>query len=395
MSLSSLPLKQSLLLVCLAGFFFPGCLWADQKNPEDQRPEIFASIWQLPKLYKNKDNPTIQSFSIVGRYHGQYWASESEGNSEDGWENRRFYLGFNTQFLQQFTLEVQIAITDDFDPITESLYDAFLKWENSEKTFAVSAGRLDYVYTGMERSTSSKRIKTMERELLVNQIMPGEVVGIYAKGKHVDLSYQTGLFSGSIDDTFTSFEGGFGALLGFAHEVPFFYDKGTLHLDYLYNNGNEENDAFKPYRNIVSLWHQGQKGPLAIDVDLTVASGVGEESNVCGLTLLPTYELAHNLIWGGDKLRLAMRYHYASSRDEHGLKFNKRYEQKVASGKGDSYNSYYLGFIYDIYQEKLKLMGGVEYFDMAGVADDAYTDLRDGNTTINGWSFISGVRLYF
>jgi phosphate-selective porin OprO and OprP len=394
--MNSLPftLNHSILVACLAVIFYPVTLWADQDNSEDQAPEIFASIWQAPRLYENTDNPTIQSFSIVGRYHGQYWASKSEDNSDDGWENRRFYLGFNTQFLQQFTLEVQIAITDDFDPITESLYDAFLKWENSEKNFAVSVGRLDYVYTGMERSTSSKRIKTMERELLVNQIMPGEVVGIYAKGKHAGLSYQTGLFSGSIDDTFTTFEGGFGALLGFAHEVPLFYDKGTLHLDYLYNNGNEENDAFKPYGNIISLWHQGQKGPLAIDVDLTVASGVGEESDVFGLTLLPTYELAHNLIWGGDKLRLAMRYHYASSRDEHGLSFNKRYEQKVASGKGDSYNSYYLGVIYDIYKEQLKLMGGVEYFDMAGVAEDE-SNSTDGNTTIDGWSFISGVRLYF
>ena len=89
-----------------------------------------------------------------------------------------------------------------------------------------------------------------------------------------------------------------------------------------------------------------------------------------------------------------MRYHYASSRDEHGLNFNKRYELKVASGKGDSYNSYYLGLIYDIYQEKLKLMGGVEYFDMAGVADDNNAP-TDGDTTIDGWSFFSGVRLYF
>ena len=390
----SFTLPQIALAICLLGIFLPMDLQANQESMAEQPPEIFASIWQIPKLYKNKDNPTIQSFSVVGRYHGQYWASESEGSSDDGWENRRFYLGFNTHFLQQFTLEVQIAITNDFDPITESLYDAFLKWENSEKNFAVSIGRLDYVYTGMERSTSSKRIKVMERELLVNQIMPGEVIGIYAKGNHAGLSYQTGLFSGSIDDTFTTFEGGFGALLGFAHEVPLFYDKGTMHLDYLYNNGNEKNDAFKPYGNIISLWHQGEKGPLAIDIDLTIASGVGEESDVFGLTLLPTYELGHNLIWGGDKLRLAMRYHYASSKDDHGLSFNKRYEQKVASGKGDSYNAYYLGFIYDLYQEKLKIMGGVEYFNMAGVADDE-SNSTDGKTTIDGWSFISGVRLYF
>jgi len=395
MKLLSITLTKTALAICLFASFFPMALQAEEESTAEPSPAIFASIWQAPTLYENKDNPYVQSFSIVGRYHGQYWSSESEGNSDDDWENRRFYLGFNTKLFQQFTLEVQININEDFDPLYKSLYDAFLKWENSADNFAVSVGRLDYVYTGMERTTSSKRIKTMERALLVNQIMPGEVVGLYAKGKNGVFTYQTGIFSGSIEDEFTSFKGGFGALLGFSHEVPLFYDKGTLHLDYLHNNGNENNNAFKPYENIVSLWHQGQKGPLGLDVDLTIASGVGEESDVFGLTLLPTYDLAHNLIWGGDKLRLAMRYHYASSSDEHGLQFNKRYEQKVASGKGDSYNAYYLGFIYNIYQEKLKLMGGVEYFDMADVADDDDIHSMNASKNIDGWSFISGVRLYF
>lgn len=395
MKLPSVTLIKSALAICLFTSFHPVDLQAGQENTAEPSPAIFTSIWEAAKLYENKDNPYIQSFSLVGRYHGQYWAADSEGNSDDDWENRRLYMGFNTKLFQQFTLEVQINTNDDFDPFYKGLYDAFIKWENSADNFAVSVGRLDYVYTGMERTTSSKRIKTMERALLVNQIMPGEVVGLYAKGKNGAFKYQTGLFSGSIEDEFTSFDGGFGALLGFAHEVPLFYDKGTLHLDYLYNNGNEKNNAFKPYENIVSLWHQGRKGSLGIDVDLTIADGIGGQSDVFGLTLLPTYDLAHNLIWSGDKLRLAMRYHYASSSDDYGLTFNKRYEQKVASGKGDSYNAYYLGFIYNIYQEKLKLMGGVEYFDMAGVADDDESASIDLNQKIDGWSLITGVRLYF
>ena len=370
-------------------------LWADQGAKKEQSPAVFSSIWNMPKLYKNQENPYIQSFSLVGRYHGQYWLAESEVNKDDGWENRRFYVGFNTKLFKQFTLEVQISINDDFDPVYESLYDAFIKWENSDKNFAISTGRLDYVYTGMERSTSSKKIKTMERALLVNQIMPGEVIGIYATGINAALSYQTGIFSGSIEDEFTSFEGGFGALLGFGCEVPLFYDKGTLHLDYLYNNGNEDNNAFEPYEHIVSLWHQGQKEPLWIDIDLTIASGVGEQSDVFGLTLLPTYDLINDLIITDDKLQLALRYHYASSSDEHGLSFNKRYEQTVASGKGDSYNSYYLGLNYYIYHQKLKLMTGVEYFDMSGVADDDEVNSIVGNRNIDGWNFITGVRLYF
>lgn len=382
------------LLFCFTGLFLSTCLWAGQNTSKEQPPEAFATIWKAPRLYANKNNPSIQAFSLVGRYHGQYWSVDSEGNRDDGWENRRLYLGINTRLFQQFTLEIQITVNDDFDPVYEGLYDAFIKWENSEDTFSASVGRLDYVYTGMERTTSSKKIKTMERALLVNQIMPGEVVGLYAKGKHGALAYQTGFFSGSIEDEFTSFKGGFGALLGFAYPVNLFYDKGTLHLDYLYNNGNEDNNAFEPYEHIVSLWHQGQRGALGIDMDFTMASGVGDTSDVLGLTLLPTYGLVHNMLISGDKLQLALRYHYASSRDEHGLKFNKRYEQKVASGKGDSYNAYYLGLNYYIYQQKLKLMAGVEYFNMADVKDDDST-IQNTDTTIDGWSFISGIRLYF
>ncbi len=35
--------------------------------------------------------------------------------------------------------------------------------------------------------------------------------------------------------------------------MPLFYTDGSLHLDYLYNNGNPSNDAFKPYDHILSL----------------------------------------------------------------------------------------------------------------------------------------------
>lgn len=382
-----------MLAVCFVCCFLPGTLQGAEE-PVALPPEVFTSIWLVPKLYKNSENSIIQSFAIVGRYHGQYWYSESEGNSAHGWENRRFYLGFNTKFLQQFTLELQVNISEDFDPVVKSLYDGFLKWETTAKDLAISVGRLDYVYTGLERSTSSKRIKTMERELLVNQIMPGEVAGLYMKGSEGGLDFQAGVFSGSINDTFTSFAGGFATLIGVSGDVPLFYDTGVLHLDYLYNNGNEDNNAFKPYRDILSLWHQGSYGVLEIDLDVTIATGVGEVSDVYGVTLLPTYDLVENLFVSEDTLRLALRYHYASSRDAYGLEFNKRYEQNVASGRGDSYNSYYVGFIYDIYAEKLKIMGGIEYFNMDGVTVPD-NDLKEAVRGVDGWSFISGVRLYF
>jgi len=372
-------------------FLYPTCLLASQDRPRQSSPPLFDSIWDAPKLYTDTNNPYIQSFSLIGRYHGQYWIADSEGNKEEDWENRRMYFGFNSKIFQQFTLELQISLNDDLNPTYEGLYDAFIKWETSTKDFAVSAGRLDYVYTGLERSTSSKRIKTMERALVVNQVMPGEVIGLYAKGKNGDFSYQSGLFSGSIKDEFTDFKGGFGALLGVGYKLPLFYEKGDLHLDYLYNNGNPENNAFKPFEHIISLWHQGQIGPFEIDTDITAATGIGEQSDLFGFTLLPTYDFARDLVIPGDKLQLALRYHYASSRDDFGLQLNSRYEKKVATGQGDSYNAYYIGLNYYIYQQKLKLMTGLEYFDMADVLSDDTPEVHD----VTGWNFISGIRLYF
>ena len=349
-------------------------------------------VWDVARLYDNKENSLIQKISLVGRYHGQYWYTESDDESADDWENRRFYVGFNAEFLHNFTLEVQMSINDDFDPVYKSLYDAYLKWTEPESGFNLSVGRLDYVYTGMERTTSSKKIKTLERALLVNQLMPGEVVGIYATGKTGGVTCQAGIFSGSIEDEFTSFDGGYGALVGLSTSLPLIYDEGTLHLDYLYNDGDEDNNAFKPYEHIVSLWHEGTIGPWEFGIDFTFGSGVDETSDVFGMTLLPTWTFAKDLIFAGDSLQLALRYHYGTSDDAFGLSFNKRYEQEVVSGRGDLYNSLYAGLNWYVYEQKLNLMAGIEYFDMDGVED---SDNAGRLTSVDGYSFITGIRLYF
>ena len=361
---------------------------------EQQSPAVFESIWQVPELYNDTSNGVVQKLSLVGRYHGQYWWAKSDENRDSDWENRRMYIGFNAKLFSNITVELQVSLNDDFAPIYRSLYDAFIKWQQPEGDFSVSVGRLDYVYTGMERSTSSKRIKTIERALVVNQIMPGEVVGTYITDTIGPFSYQTGLFSGSIKDEFTDFSGGFGALIGMQHDAPLLYSEGILYLDYLYNNGNAENNAFKPYEHILSLWHEGQTGPLSVGIDITAATGVGDTSDLLGLTLLPTYDIIDNFFLSNDKLQIAMRYHFATSAKSYGLNFNKRYEQPVTAGSGDRYNSFYLGLNYFLYQQKLKLLAGAEYFTMDNVLDD--TGEADADTErVDGWNISTGIRLYF
>jgi hypothetical protein len=301
------------------------------------------------------------------------------------------FLGFKARIYEQFTLESQFAIAEDFDPFYDGLYVTFLEWENTKSTATVSVGRLDYLYTGLERSTSSKQIPTIERSLLVNQVMPGEVVGLHGTGQQKGFSWHGGLYSGSIKDEFTSFDGGFAATLGISSDLPLRYESGRIHLDYLYNDGDELNNAFEDYEHILSLWHQGQSGPYGIGFDLTMASGLGDQSDVLGLTILPTWDVADSVLIGGDLLQLAARYHFASSDDDQGLSFNKRYEQEVASGLGDRYQSFYLGLNYLLNSHKLKLLAGAEYFDMSGVVSESVPE----RSSVDGWSFAAGLRLYF
>jgi phosphate-selective porin OprO and OprP len=54
---------------------------------------------------------------------------------------------------------------------------------------------------------------------------------------------------------------------------------------------------------------------------------------------------------------------------------------------GNSYQAVYAGINYLIYGDRLKLMNGVEYSVMK--------DSALGHDSFNGWTFFSGVRVYF
>lgn len=358
-----------------------------ESSPGDQPPPLLEEMWSATEIYQDDDDQGIETFRLVGRYHGQYWSVDADQGRASGGENRRVIFGFQALLHPGFLLELQMHVNDEFNPVYDGLYTGFIKWTSPTSDFSLSLGRLDYLFTGMERSTSSKKNYTFERGLLVNQIMPGEVVGLYGRGKIAGMSLQAGLFSGNIENEFTDFSAGLAATAGVAYDLPWLYEKGTLHLDYLYNDGNRDNNAFEPYGHTVSLWHQGRKGPFALGIDLTGATGIGERSNVWGLTLLPTYDFARNLVIDGDMLQLSLRYQYASSVDDNGLRLQRRYEQNVASGQGDEYHAVYAGLNYYIYGYKLKLMMGSEYSRMR--------DTAAGRNEFRGWTHFAGIRLYF
>jgi phosphate-selective porin OprO/OprP len=359
--------------------------WAQQASGEI--PGIYDRIWAAPVLYESTDNSTVQSFSLIGRYHGQYWAVRADQGDADDWENRRMIFGFNSEWSQNVTLQAQMYVKTGDGSLYDGLYVAFLEWSSPDSDFSISAGRLDYLFTGLERSTSSKKITTIERGLLVNQLMPAEVVGAHLHGKHGKFSYQAGLFSRSIEEEFSDFDSGSAAVIGGAYDTPLFLEEGSLHLDYLYNSRSTEGNAFRPYRHVVSLWHQGKSGRLGMGMDLTVADPLETSGYVWGLTLEPTWMLTSELFGKDDPLQLALRYQYAYASEENGLHLQRRYEEKVTEGEGNRYQALYAGLNYYLYSHKFKLMAGAEYARMKDDADDG--------GAYRGWTWFGAVRLYF
>jgi len=359
--------------------------WAEPDS--GQSASLYDKVWDAAVLYKNDDNPTIQSFSLVGRYHGQFWSVHADQGNAHDWENRREIFGFNSRWFQHFTLQAQMYVDTSGGSLYDGLYVAFIEWSPPDTDFSLSAGRLDYLFTGYERSKSSKKISTIERGLLVNQIMPAEVVGAHVEGRQGRFSYQAGWFSSNIEEEFSSFDTGSAAVIGAGYDTTLFYDEGSLHLDYLYNSRDTEGNAFRPYSHVVSLWHKGERGRLGMAVDLTMAKPLETNGEVWGLTLEPTWMLLYGLLGNNNSLQLALRYQYASSDEDNGLHLQRRYEEEVTQGEGNQYQAVYGGLNYFLYDHKLKFMLGGEYAHMKDDADDG--------GEYRGWTWFGAVRLYF
>jgi phosphate-selective porin OprO and OprP len=349
---------------------------------ETSSASIFDTVWALPVLYSDKTNPVVQRLALIGRYHGQYYKVDAdEFGSDKDWDHRRTRVGIKAELFRIITFEGQMNIDMDNNRsgFFDSVEDLYIDVKPSD-AFGLSIGK-HKPYLTHEWNTSSNRIKTIERSLLVNQIIPDKVYGVTAFGKGGDVSWRVGAFSATYTERWElpEFDGGYliNASLG--------YDagkKGQLRLEYLYNDGDRRNFvATKPYEHSFSLNYNGTHGSLGLAADLIYAVGSGEVSDVWGIVVLPYYKIT-------DKLEGVFRYTYAGSDARNGIRLASRYERRVDNltvDRGDKHHSFYLGANYYIYGDRLKLMSGVEY---------STADLQDGNDW-DSWTWFGGVRLHF
>jgi len=341
-----------------------------------EESSLLDNLWALPTLYKG-DGAILQEFGLIGRYHGTYYDVDGDDQgSDDGWDNRRQRLGFSAALFNQLDLEVQFNVdyAQESDRFFKNIEDVAIEWSGIEG-LGLAIGKFKPTVS-REYNTSSKRIKTIERSLFVNQVVPEKVWGASTDVEVGGLDVQVGAFAGDLDGDWDFSEFNAGYLLNAA------VDFGDVRLSYLYNDGNEGNTGAEDYDNIVSLSYvnYGKKGyeGLGLFAEAMYADG---DSSGYGITLMPSYMIT-------DQLEAVVRVHHAGSDESDGLTVQKRYDRKVSdlsSKVGDQYIGVYGGLNYYINGDKLKLMGGVE----VGSFD------QDNGDSLDVVSLMAGVRIYF
>lgn len=378
-------MKKTHLTALLAGLgIFAGNALAGEPAKEVIVPvepkgfcDYYDDLFGLLTFYKG-DGPLIQEIKAIGRYHGQYHDTESPLGDDSDWENRRFRFGLQVKFLKDFKLKAITNLKRDFsssDDLFQSMEEINIEWAPSDQ-WALIVGKQKPAIT-REYSTSSKKIKTIERSQLVNQIVPDKSGGVWLEIPDVGgFALDIAGFTGGVTDTFEmpDFEGSYGVLARIGRDIT---DATEVRFDYMHQDFDEDNDQWEPYSNIFSLNSQSDWDKMHLVTDLIYATGDDGRADVGSVVFMPYYDLTEHL-------ELVFRYTFSAADEDDGLNVQSRYERRAAGRlKGDEYHAFYGGLNWYICGDKLKIMNGVEYSDLSGADSNDY------------WSYLTGVRLYW
>jgi phosphate-selective porin OprO/OprP len=352
---------------------------APAAEPGAKEPSLHDKIWRQADLYKNPDNPVLQSLKFTGRFQLDY--ALIEGEDFDHWNIRRFRLGGKAKLFQDFTVHVEADIAPELnDDIYQRLTDAYLSWSQSEN-FEVTIGKHSAPFT-LDGSTSSKELLAIDRANLANNLwFPNEYFpGVSVGGEPGHWLYHLGLYSsGAANKEFGEFNGGLFGLgtVGYDFAECLKVKQAALALNYVYNDPDPNNTFTRSLEHVGSLHFQYDTGRWGFRTDVSGGAGYLGQSDLWGAMAMPFYNVTK-------QLQVVGRFTYLNSEDNNGIRFG-RYESEIQSGRGDEYFEYYLGANYYFYGHKLKLQTGVQYTEMKDAAGDG--------GAYHGWAWTTGLRL--
>jgi len=352
-------------------------------------------------LYKG-DNPWIQEAGVFGRFHWQaaYLSGEDVNGydfSDDYTEVRRARLGFKLKFLRYFELKANANFAWDTRAHIapwpgnyelnwgyQNFDEAYLIFDAAKAFGLDSLDELKIAYgrhklkIGQEVHTSSRNILTVERSAIANKIYgSSRPTGISAKWKKDRWSGTAALFS---TDARTRGGGNVELLGGWNDGLAYYASlgyKATDELDFLfdvlYNDADTlqgEDSLFRYHwaTSLAAIYDTGRWGVIANLIygdNGGLSNGVtkpARQGDFWGFVLMPHYWIVQ------DRLEGVVRYAYAGSEADQGVRANSRYFRRshgpvvdVNSGRGDTHHSIYGGVNYYLCGHNAKLMAGVEY----------------------------------
>jgi hypothetical protein len=381
-------IPSSLAVAAVVPFLVSGPVLAGEDPPAVQPAASNPGDWcswlqnKPGTLYKNKDNPILQSFNLSGRF--QYQAAYLDGEDVNGRdfndtydEYRRVRIETKTEFLQFFSANIKLNMVNDgrrsgndldwgYDTFDEAVFSFDIK-----KAFG--AGTLDSLKLNYGRHKfnmteevhmSSKEIYTIERSAIANKLYgannrPTGVTLDAALGKW---SGTVGIFSGEDDSEFIGgWNDGQAYYLSLFHDTT---DEWRLGLDLVVNDESGTDDFLgydwaAAFNAIYSKDRFGAISTIAFGEN----NGIGNlGGSFYSLMVMPYYWILE------DRLQAVVQYQFAGASEGQGIRANSRYMSSlhspgvdVNSGRGDELHTFYAGLNYHLCGDNLKLMGGVEY----------------------------------
>ena len=337
-------------------------------SPTLEKETSLGEQWDnLGRLYADKDDPILQEFWILGRYHGHYHWSEGSNGESEGYETRRHRLGFQARLFEKLTLHAQMVSGSDFEPFYNGFTELWVQWAFTP-ALTLTVGQQKHRFTH-DRNVSSRYMGYFERNMITNMFSADYTPAVTLLGRVDKLTYYTGIFSNAtgtdMGRAFTELDSGY-SLLGAAYYdlgKPLGTDTAHLYFSYIYSDANENATNLDRFNHGISSSLIVTRNSTALIAEVTAGLG-SETGNAVGLNLSPSHFIT-------DNLEVVGRYQIAVSDNAEGLPGQRRFERAAGLPPGDLYQAAYLGLNYYIAKHRLKLMSGIEYASLGG--EDVWT----------------------
>ncbi len=345
-------------------------------------------------LYKG-DNPLIQEFGVFGRFQWQaaYLTGEDVNGyefSDDYTDVRRFRLGAQMKFLSFFTAKANVNLVDDQRASGGDLgwgyedFDEALLIFDAKKAFGIDQlDALEIAYgrhkftLGSEARESSKKLLTIERSAISNKVYDSlRPTGLTIAAAKGPWQWGAGIFStdADVNGDNVEFIGGWND--GVAYQVGVGFqacEQLSFYWDAVYNDAEaiRGEDSLWGYEWATSVTAVYSEDAWGVITDLYLGdngdadNGVARrdrQGNFWGLVVMPHVWIVK------DRLEGVVRYQYAGSSENQGVRANSRYVRRdhgpvvnVNSGRGNEHHTLYGGLNYYLCGHNLKVQAGAEY----------------------------------